>query len=242
MAENIITSKAEVSVKTRRMYPHEILISTDIQNAAAMQAWGKQAGDADLGDLLKLLREEVKKVAQDGDMKPAEAMLYGQALALQTIFTSLACRAATDDRLKHFQVNMSLALKAQAQCRATLEALALVKNPMPYIRQANIAHGPQQVNNAGSGAGNFRNEPNELLTKGGNMARHWTAEERALQSELISRWAPWDSSTGPKTEEGKAAVAGNAWRGGERKQLRELSKMVNDEISLAREFVESIYG
>jgi hypothetical protein len=37
-----------------------------------------------------------------------------------------------------------LALKAQSQCRATLETLAAIKNPQPvaFVRQANIAHGP----------------------------------------------------------------------------------------------------
>ena len=41
-----------------------------------------------------------------------------------------------------------LALKAQAQCRATLETLATIKNPpVVYARQANIAAGRQQVNN-----------------------------------------------------------------------------------------------
>ena len=44
---------------------------------------------------------------------------------------------------------MRLALKAQAQCRSTLEALAEIKNPRPvsFVKQANIANGPQQVNN-----------------------------------------------------------------------------------------------
>ncbi len=43
---------------------------------------------------------------------------------------------------------MRLALKAQAQCRATLETLAKIKNPPTlFAQQANIAHGPQQVNN-----------------------------------------------------------------------------------------------
>jgi len=60
---------------------------------------------------------------------------------------------------------MRLALKAQAQARSTAEALALLKNPMPYIKQANIAHGHQQVNNVGESvsAGNFQSEPNKLL-------------------------------------------------------------------------------
>jgi hypothetical protein len=37
---------------------------------------------------------------------------------------------------------------AQGQCRATLETLAVIKNPpVVFAKQANIAHGPQQVNN-----------------------------------------------------------------------------------------------
>ncbi len=32
-------------------------------------------------------------------------------------------------------------------CRATCEAIAVLKNPPVFARQANIAHGPQQVNN-----------------------------------------------------------------------------------------------
>jgi len=44
---------------------------------------------------------------------------------------------------------MRLALKAQSQCRATLETLAEIKNPknVAFVRQANIAQGHQQVNN-----------------------------------------------------------------------------------------------
>ena len=44
---------------------------------------------------------------------------------------------------------MRLALKAQGQCRATLETLAAIKNPpVVFARQANINNGgQQQVNN-----------------------------------------------------------------------------------------------
>jgi hypothetical protein len=43
---------------------------------------------------------------------------------------------------------MRMALKAQNQCRMTLETLATIKNPPAvFARQANIADGPQQVNN-----------------------------------------------------------------------------------------------
>ena len=43
---------------------------------------------------------------------------------------------------------MRLALKAQGQCRATVETLAAMKNPpVVFAKQANISSGPQQVNN-----------------------------------------------------------------------------------------------
>ena len=68
---------------------------------------------------------------------------------------------------------MRLALKAQGQSRATFETLAAIKNPPAavFAQQANIAHGPQQVNNGvptqtattGADACNPQRERNELL-------------------------------------------------------------------------------
>lgn len=132
----------------RTLKPHEVVLSPTIQNAVGVHAWSKFAGEADLGDTVADLREQVKQV-QAGEMGRVEAMLYGQALTLQTIFTSLARKAVAQEYLKQFQVNLTLALKAQTQCRATLAALAEIKNPRPvsFVQQANISNGPQQVNN-----------------------------------------------------------------------------------------------
>ena len=64
---------------------------------------------------------------------------------------------------------MKCALRAQSQCRATLETLATIKNPPVFAKQANIARGPQQVNNGPmpaadpSRARETQNEPNRLL-------------------------------------------------------------------------------
>jgi hypothetical protein len=66
---------------------------------------------------------------------------------------------------------MRLALRAQSQCRATIETLAEMKNPKPvaFVQQANIANGPQQVNNGppflgeASRARESENQPNRLL-------------------------------------------------------------------------------
>jgi hypothetical protein len=82
-----------------------------------------------------------------GDLGRVERMMIAQAITLDTIFANLAERASRQEYVKNMETYLRLAMKAQSQCRATAEALALLKNPMPYIRQANIAQGPQQVNN-----------------------------------------------------------------------------------------------
>jgi len=145
------TPPAATKPDKRTLKPHDLVLSPTIQSTIGIKAWSSFAGEIDLPELLEGQRERVKKV-QDGDMQPIEAMLYGQAMTLETIFTSLARRAAGNDGLKQFQVNLTLALKAQAQCRATLEALAEIKNPRPvaFVKQANISSGPQQVNNGTS--------------------------------------------------------------------------------------------
>jgi hypothetical protein len=53
--------------------------------------------------------------------------------------------------LEATEIYMRIGLKAQAQCRANLEAIAEIKNPKPvFAKQTNIANGPQQVNNGGT--------------------------------------------------------------------------------------------
>jgi hypothetical protein len=75
---------------------------------------------------------------------------------------------------------MRLALKAQGQCRATAETLALMKNPPVFARQANIAQGPQQVNNGVVNNGSARaglpeSSPNKLLEAHGQRLDGRTA-------------------------------------------------------------------
>ncbi len=67
------------------------------------------------------------------------------------------------------------------------------------------------------------------------MVNGWTLERRQRQAELIRSWRPWASSTGPRSLEGKERVSRNAWKGGHRAELRELSKMVNEHVRLSRE-------
>ena len=61
----------------------------------------------------------------------------------------------------------------------------------------------------------------------GNPAAGWTPERRKRQSEAIRRWKPWKQSTGPKSLEGRAVVARNAWTGGHWLELRQAVKELN---------------
>ena len=129
--------------------------------------------DVDMGELVTTMQTKFKEV-NDGDLSTMEAMLVGQATALQTMFTSLAMKAANQEYLKNYQSFMVLALKAQAQSRATISALVDLKYPRQatFVKQANISNGHQQVNNraipeqyaqAHASAGDFQTAPNKLL-------------------------------------------------------------------------------
>ena len=133
--------------KGRTAEPHELLLHPEAQAALRMLAWGEFAGDADASVLVQKMFDATKEV-KAGNLGMLERMLAAQAFSLDTMFTDLARRARRQDGLAQVQTLTGLAFKAQAQCRATIEALAEIKNPKAatFVRQANIAH-QQQVNN-----------------------------------------------------------------------------------------------
>ena len=59
------------------------------------------------------------------------------------------------------------------------------------------------------------------------MATGWTPERRVRQAQLLQQWKPWEKSTGPKNKEGKTKVSRNAYKGGRRGLLRELSRVLD---------------
>ena len=83
-----------------------------------------------------------------GDMSTAGTMLITQANMLDMMFNRLARKAAYSEYLSQMEANLRHALRAQARCRATLEALAEIKNPRPiaFVKQQNVGYNVQ-VNN-----------------------------------------------------------------------------------------------
>ena len=150
----------------------ELMVGGLATNAVTAVGFSKTFGELDLSECVRALVTVTQRVS-GGDLSDAEALLTAQGVVLNTIFTELARRSMLNmgEHLDAADRYMRLALKAQGQCRATIETLALMKNPPTvFARQANIAHGPQQVNNgtpvppqAPSRAGNQESEPNKLL-------------------------------------------------------------------------------
>ncbi len=129
----------------------ELAMSAPLNGAAVVMTFStRTVGELDLAEIISVLNTKVAAV-QGGDLREAEAILTAQALALNAIFTEMAICAGLNTKHSLDVVDrcLRLALKAQGQCRATLETLAALKNPSAavFAQQANIAHGPQQVNN-----------------------------------------------------------------------------------------------
>lgn len=144
-------------------------------------------GELDVTECLASLRESAERV-NSGDLAYLGSTLTAQAVSLDAIFNGLAKRAALNmgEHLDATERYMRLALKAQSQCRATLETLAAIKNPpVVFARQANITSGPQQINNGvcqnadpRARAGKAETVQNELL----EGQHHGNVDSRATLS------------------------------------------------------------
>lgn len=149
-----------------------ILTRPEIQAAAVIQQL--EGENHEVNAVARELTAQVAAV-HAGDLRRAEAMLVSQAHTLDEVFCNLLRRGAKNLDAGYPDAGeryMRLAFKAQAQCRATLDSLGELKNPRPvaFVRQANIAHGAQQVLNgvpaavrAPAHAGESAIQSNELL-------------------------------------------------------------------------------
>ena len=176
-----------------------LALRPSINAAAVVSLYANSLGttDDDLAALTGQLAEYVQEVST-GDLKRAEAMLFGQAHALQAIFMSLARRATTQDYLKQWEAYLRMALKAQNQCRMTLETLATIKNPpVVFARQANINNGgQQQVNNGGQGV--------SAPVRAGAHAQAPAGNPQIDRTELM------EASDGERLDTGAASTTGGA--------------------------------
>lgn len=160
----------------------KLITSPELAAFRVMNAAEHNSGiekNIDVPTLMETLRAQVNAVSNQ-DFAQAEGMLLSQATALQSLFARLSEKAFSAKDISQFNDFMRVALRAQNQCRATIETLSTIKNPpIVYARQANVTTGPQQINNGGpsSHAREIQNpsiqlsaEDNELRTNSGTPA------------------------------------------------------------------------
>lgn len=169
----------------------ELMVTGLAMNAVAAMTFSGQMGELDVSECLTALRAVTQRI-NGGDLSDAESLLAAQSIVLNTVFLELSRRAALNIG-EHLDVSdryLRLALKAQSQCRATIETLALMKNPPAvFARQANIANGPQQVNNGpvlASRAGISESEPNKLLEAYGEGLAGGTAGTTSSGNQTVA--------------------------------------------------------
>jgi len=146
--KQVLTLKLEKD-KTKEEALAEFNSKSEFLSTAVKESFDIGLGDDfDFQANMKVL-ERASKQIKSGDLSKIEEMYISQAMALEVMFASLARKAKAQEKLLQYETHMRLALKAQNQCRATLQALVQLKQPSQttFVKQANIAQGHQQVNN-----------------------------------------------------------------------------------------------
>lgn len=175
--------------------------------------FGPDSKQPDWGTFTGELRASVEKLRAN-DFSHVEEILMCQAEALQTIFTRLAERALGSTEIPTIDLFFRYGLRAQAQCRATLETLANIKNPPAiFARQANVTSGPQQINNgvAPARARESHTAPNELSGERHELRQDTRAP--ALASRADSPMAALGTLDGTKDASRQGEVVGQCVEG-----------------------------
>lgn len=128
------------------------LLQPTLKNAAAASAFtGKMMGNdlelPGIGDYADHVHTAARDAAA-GDLTMASKILAAQAITLDSMFAELARRTALNmgEYINAAERYGRLALKAQSNCRATLEALAKLHQPREQtVRHVHVNEGGQAV-------------------------------------------------------------------------------------------------
>ena len=118
-----------------------------LANGIADKMVGKLPGEPRFDDYGHVIKRKAEQLAK-GDLTLASEMLAAQAHSLDAMFTEMARRAAMNmgDYIQASERYARLALKAQANSRATLEALVRLHQPREQIvKHVHVNEGGQAV-------------------------------------------------------------------------------------------------
>ncbi len=186
--------------KSRARRIAEFALDPTLRNAHAAKTFASGSIEGvEVGECHKVLMGMVAR-AKGGDLSELEANLAAQAVTLDAMFTELTRRAAMNmgTHLGVTETYLRLAMKAQAQCRTTVETLAEIKNPraVAFVRQANIAHGHQQVKNG------------EASSSGSTRGRAGARKNKTQRNKLLE-----GGTDGERMDPGTTGAAGATYSG-----------------------------
>jgi hypothetical protein len=217
---------------------------------------GKQFGQPDympgLGDYANALRALGDKAVQ-GDLALASRMLIAQAMTLDSIFAETARRMAINmgEHLPAMEIYARIAMKAQANSRATLETLAKLHQPREQtVRHVHVNEGGQAViadqfhHHAGQPTGGKRmdnqannpmhpKEPLEVRLAKAPRCHARTRSGKSCLSPAVKGAKRCRMHGGGRNSEGRGSGApagnSNAWKHGARSaETLELMAMVRE--------------
>lgn len=179
----------------------ETIASSSFQNADLIQRIkGLTEDRVGVFDIAQELESRAQAVAVN-DLCHIEMSLISQAASLEALYSNLIGRALASADMQHIEAFFRLGLRAQNQCRATLETLATIKNPpVVFAKQANISGGHQQINNAPA-HGKNETVPNKLM----DNTRH-TEALGVIEHERLDTRTPRQASGHDSPMEAVGAV------------------------------------
>ncbi len=141
----VVKGKTELETAERIA---KLAVSPEMSSQRVVAASERNKGldeHLDIPQLMAVLKAESERLSR-GKSEDIGPILANQALALQSLFSRLTERALSQSHISNIEAFMRLALRAQSQCRATLETLSsLNKAPTVFAQQAHLAN-YQQVN------------------------------------------------------------------------------------------------
>lgn len=194
LAKGMTEGQALAAVRLQPVLRHGTIANS--LAAVTVKFDGKGASANDASEMLQRMANQVAS----GDLRPVSDTLFAQSVMLDATVTELMTRAWKNagDYPDAFHRYMNLALKAQAQSRASLEALARMHQPREQIvRHINVNEGGQaivadQLTIGGPGGGNA------AIADQSHTARAIGAEKRAAlpSPDPLGNGVPIASGTG----------------------------------------------
>ena len=149
VSKSVPVLKGKTDVETAERIA-KLAVSPEMSSQRVVAASERNKGleeHLDIPQLMAVLKAESERLSE-GKSEDVGPILANQAIALQSLFSRLTERALSESHMSNIEAFMRLALRAQNQCRVTLETLSsLNKAPTVFARQANVAAN-QQINYA----------------------------------------------------------------------------------------------